>query len=227
MSSEAHAGQVTAADWGGGALPYRVGHRKLGMWLFIVSDAMTFSALLIGYSYVRVSSEQWPTLFKFYPSIVFSTVMTLCLLASSFTMVMAVKASAHGQLKSARRWIFATMVGGTAFLVLHSIEWANLIGEGLRPFGVAPGSHFAHEWATRWPQAPPLMGATFFSITGLHMFHVLTGVLYLGYIAARIGKTRHEDVEISGLYWHFVDLVWMFVFPLIYILSVDMGGGAH
>ncbi|HEX6623193.1 MAG TPA: cytochrome c oxidase subunit 3 [Pyrinomonadaceae bacterium] len=228
MSTEAHAGQVTAAEWGGGALPYRVGHRKLGMWLFIVSDAMTFSALLIGYSYVRVSSEQWPTPFKFSPSIVFSTVMTLCLLASSFTMVMAVKASAHNRLKSARRWIGATMVGGTAFLVLHSIEWANLIGEGLRPFGVAPGSHFAGMWAERWPLAPPLFGASFFSITGLHMFHVFTGVLYLGVIAARIGKMRHEDVEISGLYWHFVDLVWMFVFPLIYILSVDMGGGgAH
>jgi cytochrome c oxidase subunit 3 len=55
------------------------------------------------------------------------------------------------------------------------------------------------------------------------MFHVFTGVIYLGVIALRIGKTRHEDVEISGLYWHFVDLVWMFVFPLIYLMSVDMG----
>ena len=223
MSSEAHAhaGQVITADWGGGTLPYRVGHKKLGMWLFIVSDAMTFSALLIGYSYVRASSDEWPTPYKFYPSIIFSTVMTLCLLTSSYTMVKAVQASAHNQLRSARRWLFATILGGTAFLVLHSIEWANLIGEGLRPFGVVPGSHFAHMWAERWPAAPPLFGASFFAITGLHMFHVFTGVLYLGYIAARIGKTRHEDVEISGLYWHFVDLVWMFVFPLIYLLSVD------
>ncbi|HEX8119216.1 MAG TPA: cytochrome c oxidase subunit 3, partial [Pyrinomonadaceae bacterium] len=156
-----------------------------------------------------------------FPSIVFSTVMTLCLLSSSFTMVMAVKASASGQLKSARRWIGATMLGGLAFLVLHLIEWSNLIGEGLRPFGVRPGSEFGHMWAESWPQAPPLFGASFFSITGLHMFHVLTGVLYLGVVALRIKKTRHEDVEISGLYWHFVDLVWMFVFPLIYIMSVD------
>ena len=224
MSTEARVGQIAATDWGGGALPYHVGHRKLGMWLFIVSDAMTFSALLIGYSYVRVASEQWPTPFPFYPSIVFSTVMTLCLLASSFTMVMAVKASAHNQLKSARRWIFGTILGGTAFLVLHLIEWQHLMHEGLRPFGL-PG-----EWRERWPGAPPLFGATFFSITGLHMFHVLTGVLYLGVIALRIRKTRHEDLEISGLYWHFVDLVWMFVFPLIYLLSVDMsggGGGSH
>ena len=225
MSSEAHAhaGQVITADWGGGTFPYRVGHRKLGMWLFIVSDAMTFSALLIGYSYMRASSAQWPTIFPFNPSIIFSTVMTLCLLSSSFTMVMAVAASARRDLKAVRRWIAGTMLGGLAFLILHIIEWLRLIEEGLRPYGVEPGSHFAGLWARRWPEAPPLFGATFFAITGLHMFHVLTGVLYLGVIALRIKRVKHEDVEISGLYWHFVDLVWMFVFPLIYIMSVDMG----
>ncbi len=230
MSTEAHAEKLIGTDWDGGALPYRVGHRKLGMWLFIVSDAMTFSAMLIAYSYARASSESWPTPFHFYPSIVFSTVMTLCLLASSFTMVMAVRASAHGHLKATRRWIGATMVGGLAFLVLHLIEWKNLIDEGLRPFGVKAGSVFGELWAKNWPSAPPLFGASFFSITGLHMFHVLTGVIYHGVIALRISKTRHEDVEISGLYWHFVDLVWMFVFPLIYLMSVDMtggGGGSH
>ncbi|HVF67673.1 MAG TPA: cytochrome c oxidase subunit 3 [Pyrinomonadaceae bacterium] len=218
MSTEAHVGHLAANEWDGGTLPYRVGHRKLGMWLFIVSDAMTFSALLIGYSYARAASEQWPTPFPIFPSIIFSTTMTLCLLASSFTMVMAVKASAANQLKSARRWIFATMVGGTAFLVLHLIEWKHLIDEGLRPF------RLAGEWAHKWPAAPPLFGASFFAITGLHMFHVFTGVAYLGVIALRISKTRHEDVEISGLYWHFVDLVWMFVFPLIYLMSVDYAG---
>ncbi|HEU4596403.1 MAG TPA: cytochrome c oxidase subunit 3 [Pyrinomonadaceae bacterium] len=225
MSTEAHAERLTGTEWDGGALPYRVGHRKLGMWLFIVSDAMTFSAMLIAYSYARASSESWPTPFPFNPSILFSTTMTLCLLASSFTMVMAVKASAHNHLKSARRWIGATMVGGLAFLILHLIEWKHLIDDGLRPF------RLADEMARHWPSAPPLFGASFFSITGLHMFHVLTGVLYLGWVALRISKTRHEDVEISGLYWHFVDLVWMFVFPLIYLMSVDMtgggGGGSH
>jgi cytochrome c oxidase subunit 3 len=66
-----------------------------------------------------------------------------------------------------------------------------------------------------------MFGAAFFGITGLHMFHVFTGVCYLGMIALRIRKFSAEDVEVSGLYWHFVDLVWMFVFPLIYLLSVD------
>jgi cytochrome c oxidase subunit 3 len=223
LSTEAHVGRLPATEWDGAALPFRVGHRKLGMWLFIVSDAMTFSAMLIAYSYARVSSDAWPTPFPFYPSIIFSTTMTLFLLASSFTMVMAVRASAHNRLRAARRWIGATMLGGLTFLVLHLIEWEHLIHDGLRPF------RLAGEWAERWPQAPPLFGASFFSITGLHMFHVLTGVLYLGVVALRIDKTRHEDVEISGLYWHFVDLVWMFVFPLIYLMSVDFtpGGAGH
>ncbi len=218
MSTHAHVESAPTADWGGGTLPYRVGHRKLGMWLFIVSDALTFSALLIGYSYVRLSSDAWATPFKFSPSILFSTTMTLCLLASSFTMVMAVRASAHGKKRVARRWIGGTMLGGLAFLVLHIYEWNHLIGEGLRPFALPA------EWLKETPHASPLFGATFFAITGLHMFHVFTGFCYLGIVALRIRKISHEDLEISGLYWHFVDLVWMFVFPLIYLLSVDFKG---
>jgi cytochrome c oxidase subunit 3 len=205
---------MVGADWEGGALPYRVGHKKLGMWLFIVSDALTFSALLMGYSYVRISSEQWPEPFHFFPSIAFSTVMTLCLLASSFTMVMAVKASARKDRSGTRRWIMATMVGGLLFLGLHSYEWKHLIDEGLKPNALPA------EWLKEWPKASYLFGSTFFAITGLHMFHVFTGVIYLGVIALRVRRMSHEDVEIGGLYWHFVDLVWMFVFPLIYLLSV-------
>jgi cytochrome c oxidase subunit 3 len=213
--AQAHADHLVSDEWSGGALPYHVGHKKLGMWLFIVSDALTFTALLIAYSYTRYTSDQWATPFAFSPSILFSTTMTLCLLSSSFTMVMAVRASAHRNKRSARRWIGATMFGGLLFLGLHLYEWNHLIGEGLRPFSLPTA------WVERWPQASPLFGATFFAITGLHMFHVVTGVAYLGIIAMRIRKRTHEDVEISGLYWHFVDLVWMFVFPLIYIMSFD------
>jgi cytochrome c oxidase subunit III len=223
LSTEAaRADQITTAnEWGGGTLPYRVGHRKLGMWLFIVSDALTFSALLVGYSYVRASSEQWATPFPFYPSIVFSSVMTLCLLSSSLTMVMGVSASARKDYKAVRKWIGLTILFGAAFIVLHLIEWKHLLDDGLRPFSLPA------EWVERWPQASPLFGASFFAITGLHMFHVLTGLIYLAVIAARVRKMKHEDVEISGLYWHFVDLVWMFVFPLIYLLSVDFTPPAH
>ena len=222
MSTEARAVHFPAVDWGGGVHPYRVGHRKLGMWLFIVSDSLTFSALLIGYSYLRASNV-WPTPFPFYPSIVFASVMTFCLLSSSLTMVFGVSASSRGVVATARMWILGTIFFGAAFVVLHLIEWNHLIGEGMRPFTLP--AHWVEVFTTSDGRLPsPLFGATFFTITGLHMFHVATGLVYLAVIAARVKKLKHEDIEISGLYWHFVDLVWMFVFPLIYILSVDVGG---
>jgi cytochrome c oxidase subunit 3 len=135
VSTEARAVHFPADDWGGGVRPYRVGHRKLGMWLFIVSDSLTFSALLIGYSYLRASNV-WPTPFPFYPSIVFSSVMTFCLLSSSLTMVFGVSASSRGDKAAARKWILATMAFGAAFVILHLIEWNHLITEGLRPFSL-------------------------------------------------------------------------------------------
>jgi cytochrome c oxidase subunit 3 len=214
--AEARAESLALNDWGGGVHPYRVGHRKLGMWLFIMSDSLTFGALLVVYSYVRAASDKWPKPFPFVPSIIFSTSMTLVLLSSSLTMVFAVAASKQGKRGTARKWIVATMVLGLTFIVLHLMEWNHLIGEGLQPFKLPA------EWAAKWPEASPLFGSTFFGITGLHMFHVLTGVIYLGVVAARI-KKLNDDVEVAGLYWHFVDLVWMFVFPLIYLLSVDYG----
>jgi len=222
VSTEARAVHFPAEDWGGGVHPYRVGHRKLGMWLFIVSDSLTFSALLMGYSYLRASNV-WPTPFPFYPSIVFSSVMTFCLLSSSLTMVFGVSASSRGDKTAARKWILATICFGAAFVVLHLIEWNHLISEGLRPFSLP--EHWVSTFTTSDGKLPsPLFGATFFTITGLHMFHVATGIIYLAVVAARVKKVNHEDIEISGLYWHFVDLVWMFVFPLIYIMSVDVGG---
>src|SRR6476660_7216689 len=109
--AEAHAESLAVNDWSGGVHPYRVGHRKLGMWLFIMSDSLTFSALLMGYAYVRASNV-WPTPFKFYPSIIFSSVMTLVLLSSSLTMVMAVSASARRETSKVRKGILATALLG-------------------------------------------------------------------------------------------------------------------
>ena len=209
---------TTTDEWGGGTHPYRVSHRKLGMWLFIMSDSLTFGALLVAYSYSRFSSDSWATPFPFSPSITFSTVMTLVLLSSSLTMVFAVSAAKRRDTGKARRWLLATMFFGLTFIVLHLMEWNHLISEGLTPFELPA------EWLKTWPQASPLFGATFFGITGLHMFHVFSGVCYLGVIAARIRKFKADDVEVSGLYWHFVDLVWMFVFPLVYLLSVAPAG---
>jgi len=194
------------ASWSGGASPYGVGHKKLGMWLFLVSDSITFGALLISCMYARTASPNWPTPFPVWPSIAFASVMTLCLLTSSLTMVLAVAASRRGDRSGVVRNILLTMLGGAAFMVLHANEWMRLIAEGVRP------------WSNPW--GAPLFGASFFALTGLHMLHVFSGLIYLAVVAAR-ERRSHEEVEICGLYWHFVDLVWMFIFPLIYLMSVS------
>lgn len=196
------------SPWSGGGSPFAIGSKKLGMWLFIISDALTFSVLLVSYSYLRLADPDWPLPFPFFNAITFSTVMTVVLLASSLTMVMAVSAAHRGKRGTAAGWILATMAGGALFVGLHLTEWMHLIEEGVRPF--------SNPWGT------PLFGATFFGITGLHMTHVAVGVIYLGVIAMGFGRGRFssEDVEVTGLYWHFVDLVWMFVFPLVYLMSV-------
>jgi cytochrome c oxidase subunit III len=202
--------ELTLSEWNGGALPYSVGHKKLGMWLFILSDALTFSAVLVGYSYLRVATPHWPTPFHLWPSIAFATLMTFCLLSSSLTMVLGVNAAQRNDRSGAIRWILFTILGGVAFMVLHLKEWNGLFHEGVT--------------LTSNPWGVPQFGATFFGITGLHMFHVFTGVLYLAGMAIGVARGRFgaDHVEVCGLYWHFVDLVWMFVFPLIYLLSVQM-----
>ena len=207
--ADAHADLTAEATWQGGGSPFAVGHKKLGMWLFIVSDALTFGALLMAYSYVRVAND-WPKPFDFYPAIIFSSVMTLVLLSSSLTMVFGVDCAAKGDRAGAKKWIWATMLCGLLFVVLHSYEWNHLIHEGLRPFSS--------------PYGTPLFGATFFTLTGLHMTHVAIGVIYLGVVAGGFGKGKYdsEDVEVAGLYWHFVDLVWMFIFPMVYLLSTKV-----
>ena len=201
--------QARAEIWGGGVRPYAVPSKKLGMWLFIISDSLTFSALLVTYSYVRLASTDWPTPFHG-SSIALASVMTFCLLSSSLTMVMAVAAAHQDRRKQAARWLFATIAGGLAFIVLHVNEWLGLIHEGMKPF--------SNPWGT------PLFGATFFALTGLHMTHVAVGVIYLTIVALgfRAGRWGGTDVEVSGLYWHFVDLVWMFIFPLVYLMSAKI-----
>jgi cytochrome c oxidase subunit 3 len=137
--------------------------------------------------------------------------MTFALLTSSLTMVMAVHSMNLGNRAAAARWILATMAAGATFVGLHLTEWMNLINnEHVTPF--------SNEWGV------PLFGATFFAITGLHMTHVVIGLIYLSIICQAVmrGKFKAEDVEVAGLYWHFVDLVWMFVFPLVYLMSAKI-----
>jgi len=211
--SQVEAEGIVQSAWSGGASPFAMNSKKLGMWLFIVSDSLTFSALLVAYAYVRLSNPGWPRPFEIWPAIAKSTVMTVALLSSSLTMVLGVAAAHKGDRRKTVRYLLFTMLGGLIFVVLHATEWVTLITQ---------------EHVTPWsnPWGTPLFGGTFFGLTGLHMLHVSLGVLYLAFIAVGYsrGKFKPEDVEVSGLYWHFVDLVWMFIFPMVYLLSVSMKG---
>lgn len=192
--------------WLGGESPYAIPSKKLGMWLFIVSDSITFGAVLVCYAYLRVASPDWPTPFHL-SSIINGSIMTFVLLSSSVTMVAAVEAAKSGRTAASIRWLAATMLGGVLFDILHIREWLGLIHEGLRLY--------SNPWGSS------LFGAAFFTLTGLHMTHVTIGVIYLCVVAVGFGRGKFtsDDVEISGLYWHFVDLVWMFIFPLVYLMS--------
>ncbi len=202
---------VVSSPWSGGTAPFAVNSKKLGMWLFIVSDTLTFSAMLLVYSWERLAnSNVWPRPFEIYPAIIKSTAMTVILLFSSLTMVLGVAAAHKNDRAKTVRYLLLTALGGLAFVVLHTTEWINLFHEGYTP------------WST--PEGVPLFGATFFGITGLHMLHVTTGIIYLVVMALGYGRGKFDadDVEVSGLYWHFVDLVWMFVFPMIYLMSIKL-----
>jgi cytochrome c oxidase subunit III len=189
--------------------PFAIPTKKLAMWLFIIADAATFAACLLAYGFLRNGSLNWPTPFKFFPTVVNAMVMTFILITSSLTMFLGVRDAKLGNRNGAFRWTLATAVGGIIFALLHLREWMSLIHEGV--------GMFHNPWGNG------LFGASFFTITGLHLTHVTIGVIALLVVGARYkrGRFNADDLEITGLYWHFVDLVWMFVVPLIYLLNVS------
>jgi len=188
--------------------PYGIQSKKLAMWLFIIADAATFGAILFVYGYLRIANPNWTRPFAFSPTIVNGITMTVVLLTSSLTMVAAVAAAQSGRVSGGVRWLGATILLGLVFAALHLREWFAMIGEGWRLFQNPMGGS-------------PLFGATFFGITGLHLLHVICGVIVIGAITLGFRRGRFDagHVETTALYWHFVDLVWMFVFPLVYLMN--------
>jgi cytochrome c oxidase subunit III len=188
--------------------PYGIESKKLVMWLFIIADAATFGAILFGYGYLRAGSPNWTRPFAFSPTILNGMVMTFVLLTSSLTMLGAVGAAQAGRRDTAARWLGATIGLGALFAALHLREWFKMIGEGWSPSANPEGGSV-------------LFGASFFSITGLHLLHVMGGVVAMTVVALmfRRGRLTPGHIETTGLYWHFVDLVWMFVFPLVYLMN--------
>jgi cytochrome c oxidase subunit III len=179
--------------------------KKLAMWLFIIADTMTFAACLLAYGFVRNGSLDWPRPFH---SITNVSLMTFVLLTSSLTMLFGLRSARAGDKAGAFRWTMITAAMGIVFALLHIREWLGLIGQGM--------TLFKNPWGTG------LFGASFFSITGLHLTHVTCGVIALIVVGVRYkgGRYNADDIEVLGLYWHFVDLVWMFVVPLVYLLNL-------
>jgi len=185
--------------------PYGIQSKKLAMWLFIIADTMTFAACLVAYGFVRNGASDWPRPFH---SIVNVALMTFILLTSSLTMLFALRSAKAEDKPGAFRWIMITAAAGILFALLHIREWLALIHEGM--------TLFKNPWGTG------LFGASFFSITGLHLTHVTCGVIALIVVGVRYrgGRYNADDIEVLGLYWHFVDLVWMFVVPFVYLLNL-------
>jgi cytochrome c oxidase subunit 3 len=220
--------QEMTTDWASDQRAYkRVSWGKAMMWIFLLSDTFVFGCFLTSYMTVRMSTvEMWPN-----PSEVFAleigqrnfpllliAIMTFILISSSGTMAMAVNFAYRRQRGRTAALMLLTAVLGAAFVGMQAFEWTKLIHEGVRP------------WENPW--GAPQFGSAFFMITGFHGTHVSIGVLFLLIIARKVWRGdfetgrrgfftsrrgSYEIVEITGLYWHFVDLVWVFIFALFYL----------
>ncbi|RFP10764.1 MULTISPECIES: heme-copper oxidase subunit III family protein [unclassified Duganella] len=210
--------QGMVADWSGDRAAFSVPWGKAMMWIFLLSDTFIFGSFLTGYMSVRISATAaWPN-----PSEVFAltiggaklpliliAIMTFILITSSGTMAMAVNYAYRRERARCAALMLLTAALGATFVSMQAFEWSKLIAEGVRP------------WIN--PDGAAQFGACFFMITGFHGLHVTAGVIYLSIVARRVRRGHYERggnydiVEIAGLYWHFVDLVWVFIFALFYL----------
>jgi heme/copper-type cytochrome/quinol oxidase subunit 3 len=201
---------------------------KLGMWVFLASEVMFFGALIGTYIILRFSVDQpWaqPGVVLNVPLTAFNTFLLIC---SSVSMVKAFAAIADGNQKGLRFWLLMTMLGGAMFVGVQLFEYIKLIGHGFTPSGFREGSQLAEhalaDPAKYGAATAGLYGSTFFTMTGFHGFHVTCGVVsmtYLFFTKALPGKYTQQDyrgIEAVGLYWHFVDLVWIILFTIVYLV---------
>jgi cytochrome c oxidase subunit 3 len=191
---------------------------KAMMWIFLLSDTFVFGCFLTSYMTVRMSTTTpWPnasevfalTIGGAHVPLLLIAIMTFVLISSSGTMAMAVNLAYRRSRAGTAALMVVTAALGACFVGMQAFEWSKLIAEGVRP------------WAN--PFGAAQFGSTFFMITGFHGLHVTAGVIYLLTIALKVGRGDYErrgsyqNVEIAGLYWHFVDLVWVFIFAFFYL----------
>lgn len=210
--------QGLVQDWASDKHTFRVPWGKAMMWIFLLSDTFVFSCFLIGYMVARMSAvEPWPNASEVFAltiagqsiPLILIAIMTFILITSSGTMAMAVNFGYRKDKQKAAILMLVTALLGASFVGMQAFEWTKLIEDGVRP------------WEN--PMGAAQFGAVFFMVTGFHGLHVSIGVIYLAIVAIKILKGHYEKsgnyeiVEIAGLYWHFVDLVWVFIFALFYL----------
>ena len=208
-----------AADWASDQRSFKTASwGKTMMWIFLLSDTFIFSCFLLSYMTVRSSTTvPWPNASEVFSlhiggqdiPLILIAIMTFVLISSSGTMAMAVNFAYRRDRAKTAALMLATAVLGATFVGMQAFEWTKLILEGVRP------------WGNHW--GAPQFGSCFFMITGFHGLHVSIGVIYLTTIALKVKRGdyerrgNYEVVEIAGLYWHFVDLVWVFIFAFFYL----------
>lgn len=184
-------------------MPAGVSHAKLGMWLFLASEIMLFSTLFTSYIIYRVTAPAWPHGWEVL-NVPLGTLNTAVLISSSVTIVMAYAAAAERNRTAFVRWMTATIALAFVFLVIKTFEWGPKFAHGLAP-------------------STNMFYAVYFTLTGLHGIHVIGGIV-ANAVLLRMSLTQWDSplfpgrIEAAGLYWHFVDIVWIFLFPTIYLL---------
>jgi cytochrome c oxidase subunit 3 len=178
---------------------------KLGIWLFLASEVMLFGSLFSSYALLRMGAETWPDQSSIV-SVPLATLNTVVLIASSVTMVLAWSALKAGSLRRYRLFMALTLAGGAVFLVVKGLEYGDKFSHGL------------------YPSTNNFLGL-YFTLTGLHAIHVIGGLVVNAFLlgpGTRMWADEPERftnrVEVAGIYWHFVDLVWIFLFPVLYLL---------
>jgi cytochrome c oxidase subunit 3 len=210
LAAEAATEATKATSWPAERLVGRASALKLGMWVFLLSDALSFAGLLISYGVLRAGAERWWPAGEPAFGINFTAGLTFLLICSSVTMVMAVAAAKEDRRGQTLLFLGLTILGGLGFLTGQYNEYFGLAGHhGL----VAEGLHFGQSHRA----------TTFFLITSFHGLHVTAGVIYLSIVwlltaAGRFRHGRFDAIEVAGLFWHFVDLVWILVFTFVYLI---------
>jgi len=178
---------------------------KLGIWLFLASEVMLFGSLFSSYALLRTGAITWPQQ-SAVVSVPLATLNTLILISSSVTMVMAWASLTAHRLERYRVYMGSTLMLGAAFLVVKAVEYSDKISHGLLP------------------STDNFLGL-YFGMTGLHALHVIGGMVVNVYLLGPGVRMWHSDavrftnrVEVAGIYWHFVDVVWIFLFPVLYLL---------